>query len=34
LAAGFGVIAAVYAVAFGSACWPVKAAKAVATAAD
>jgi MFS family permease len=31
LAAGFGVIAAVYAVAFGSACWPVKA---VATAAD
>jgi hypothetical protein len=24
LAAGFGIIAAVYAVAFGSACWPVK----------
>ena len=34
LAAGFGVIAAVYAVAFGSACWPVKAAKSMATAAD
>ncbi len=33
LAAGFGVIAAVYAVAFGSACWPVRAAKAVAAAA-
>src|SRR5580698_7766489 len=30
LAAGFGVIAAVYAIAFGSACWPVRAAKAVA----
>ncbi len=30
LAAGFGVIAAVYAVAFGSACWPMKARKAVA----
>jgi MFS family permease len=34
LAAGFGVIAAVYAVAFGSACWPVKTEKAMATAAD
>ncbi len=33
LAAGFGVIAAVYAIAFGSACWPVRAAKAVAAAA-
>jgi MFS family permease len=33
LAAGFGVIAAVYAVAFGSACWPVRAGKAVAAAA-
>ncbi len=34
LAAGFAVIAAVYAVAFGSACWPVEATKAMATAAD
>ncbi len=34
LAAGFAVIAAVYAVAFGSACWPVKARKAVAAVAD
>jgi MFS family permease len=34
LAAGFGVIAAVYAVAFGSACWPVGAGKAVAAAAE
>jgi hypothetical protein len=34
LAAGFGVIAAVYAVAFGSACWPISAPKAMATAAD
>src|SRR5271156_3837302 len=33
LAAGFGVIAAVYAVAFGSACWPIRAGKAVAAAA-
>jgi MFS family permease len=33
LTAGFGVIAAVYAVAFGSACWPVPAQKAVAAAA-
>jgi MFS family permease len=34
LAAGFGVIAAVYAVAFGSACWPVKESKAVAAVAE
>jgi MFS family permease len=34
LAAGFGVIAAVYAVAFGSACWPIRAEKAVALAAE
>ena len=34
LPAGFGMIAAVYAVAFGSACWPVKAERAMATAAD
>jgi MFS transporter, DHA3 family, macrolide efflux protein len=34
LAAGFGVIAAVYAVAFGSACWPVKAQRVVAATAD
>jgi hypothetical protein len=33
LAAGFGVIAAVYAVAFGSACWPVRARTAAAAAA-
>ncbi len=33
LAAGFGAIAAVYAIAFGSACWPTRAAKAVAAAA-
>jgi MFS family permease len=33
LAAGFGAIAAVYAVAFGSACWPVKARQAVASVA-
>jgi MFS family permease len=33
LAAGFGVIAAVYAVAFGSACWPIRAGKAVAATA-
>jgi MFS family permease len=32
LAAGFGMIAAVYAVAFGSACWPMKAQKAAAVA--
>ncbi len=34
LAAGFAVIAAVYAVAFGSACWPVKAGKAVGAVAE
>lgn len=34
LAAGFAVIAAVYAVAFGSACWPVKARQAVASLAE
>jgi len=34
LATGFGVIAAVYAVAFGSACWPIRAQKAVAAAAE
>ena len=34
LTAGFGMIAAVYAVAFGSACWPVRTAQAVASAAD
>ena len=34
LAAGFGVIAAVYAVAFGSACWPIKAQKAAAATAE
>jgi MFS family permease len=34
LAAGFGVIAAVYAVAFGSACWPVKESKTVAAVAE
>jgi MFS family permease len=34
LAAGFGVIAAVYAVAFGSACWPIRTGKAVAAVAD
>ena len=34
LTAGFGVIAAVYAVAFGSACWPMPAKKAVAAAAE
>jgi len=34
LAAGFAVIAVVYAIAFGSACWPVKAERAVASAAD
>jgi hypothetical protein len=33
LAAGFGVIAAVYAVAFGSACWPIPAQRAIASAA-
>src|SRR6266478_1583310 len=34
LTAGFGVIAGVYAVAFGSACWPMKAPKAVAAVAE
>ena len=34
LAAGFAVIAAVYALAFGSACWPVKTPQAVASVAD
>jgi MFS family permease len=34
LTAGFGVIAAVYALAFGSSCWPVKEPQAVASAAD
>ena len=34
LASGFAVIAAVYAVAFGSACWPIKAQKAVAASAE
>jgi MFS family permease len=34
LTAGFGAIAAVYAVAFGSACWPIRAGKAVAAVAD
>jgi MFS family permease len=34
LAAGFGVIAAVYAVAFGSACWPMRTQKAVAAVAE
>jgi MFS family permease len=33
LAAGFGAIAAVYACAFGSACWPVRARRAAAAAA-
>jgi MFS family permease len=33
LTAGFGMIAAVYAVAFGSACWPIRAQKAVAAVA-
>src|SRR6266404_5806351 len=34
LAAGFGTIAAVYAVAFGSACWPMKARQVVAAVAE
>jgi MFS family permease len=34
LAAGFGMIAAVYAVAFGSACWPIPARRAAAAAAE
>jgi len=31
---GIGVIAAVYAVAFGSACWPMRVRKAVAAVAE
>ncbi len=34
LAAGFGLIAVVYALAFGSACWPMKAQQPVASVAD
>jgi MFS family permease len=34
LTAGFGLIAVVYALAFGSACWPMKAQPAVASVAD
>jgi MFS family permease len=34
LTAGFGVIAGVYAVAFGSACWPIRVRKAVAAVAE
>ncbi len=34
LAAGFAVIAAVYAVAFGSSCWPVKAPQPIPSTAD
>src|SRR3981081_4219110 len=34
LAAGFGMIAAVYAVAFGSACWPMKTRQVVAAGAE
>ena len=34
LAAGFAVIAMVYAVAFGSACWPVSERKAVAAVVE
>jgi hypothetical protein len=34
LAAGFVIIAAVYGVAFGSACWPIRAGKAVAAVAE
>ena len=34
LAAGFGVIAAVYAVAFGSACWPMRVPQVVTSVAD
>ena len=34
LAAGFGAIAIVYAFAFGSACWPMRTAEAVTSAAD
>jgi MFS family permease len=34
LTAGFGMIAAVYAVAFGSACWPVRVERALASVAE
>src|SRR6202142_2129950 len=34
IAAGFGVIASVYAVAFGSACWPIRAQRAAAAGAE
>jgi MFS family permease len=34
LAAGFGLIAVVYAVAFGSACWPIRANKTMAAVAE
>ena len=34
LTAGFGVIAAVYAVAFGSACWPIRVERALVSAAE
>jgi MFS family permease len=34
LAAGFGLIAIVYALAFGSACWPMKTQQAVASVPD
>jgi MFS family permease len=34
LSAGYSIIGAVYAIAFASACWPVKAPRAVASAAD
>src|SRR5580693_3899398 len=34
LTAGFAIIAAVYAVAFGSACWPIRAQKAMAAVAE
>jgi len=34
LAAGFAVIAIVYALAFGSACWPMKTAQTAVSAAD
>ncbi len=34
LAAGFGMIAVVYALAFGSACWPAKTPEAIASTAD
>ena len=34
LSAGFGIIASVYAIAFGSACWPVRATQTAVSAAD